>query len=76
MDEELDQLSAHVARILDVSRRLADENERLKAELAASRGARQSMQERMGEARMRVERALSRLPAAADDLQSGQETAQ
>ena len=76
MDEELNQLSAHVARILDVSRRLADENARLKAELAASRSTRQSMQERMGEARMRVERALSRLPAAADDLHSGQETAQ
>ena len=69
MDEELQALQERIERLLQGSRRLADENRRLKAELAESREARQRIERRMSEARARVEAALSRLPAFGEDLQ-------
>jgi uncharacterized protein (TIGR02449 family) len=68
MEEELQALQERIERLLQGSRRLADENRRLQAELVESREARLRLERRMGEARSRVEAALSRLPAFADDV--------
>ena len=68
MEEELQALQERIERLLQGSGRLADENRRLQAELVESREARLRLERRMGEARSRVEAALSRLPAYADDV--------
>lgn len=68
MEEELQALQDRIERLLQGARRLADENRRLQAELAENREARQRLERRMTEARSRVESALSRLPAFAEDL--------
>ena len=64
MDQELQQLGDRVERVLTIARRLADENAGLRAELESARTANEQLQQRIAEARARVERALSRLPAA------------
>ena len=64
MDQELQELGERVERMLSLSRRLADENATLREELAAARLANEQLQQRIGEARARVEAALSRLPVA------------
>lgn len=68
MEEELQALQERIERLLQGARRLADDNARLRAELAESNAVRQRLERRMSEARSRVEAALSRLPAYADDL--------
>jgi cell division protein ZapB len=65
MDEDLQALQERVDRLLQVARRLSDENRALRAELAELRDAKLQMERRMSEARSRVEAALSRLPALA-----------
>ena len=67
MEDELQALQERIERLLQGARRLADENGRLKAELAESQEARRRVERRMSEARSRVEAALSRLPALTDD---------
>jgi predicted nucleic acid-binding Zn-ribbon protein len=67
MEEELQALQGRIERLLQGSRRLAEENRRLHAELFDSREACVRMERRMSEARGRVQAALSRLPACADD---------
>lgn len=64
MDQEVEQLGQHVERMLQVVRRLAEENASLRGQLAESRHANQLLQQRISEARVRVESALSRLPVA------------
>ena len=66
MDEEIDTLAQRVDRLVALSRRLADENQRLRTLVEESRAAEQALRERMDEARARVEAALSRLPVAPD----------
>lgn len=66
MDEEIDTLAERVDRLVTLSRRIADDNQRLRALLDESRAAEQVLRERMDEARARVEAALSRLPVAPD----------
>ncbi len=53
--------------MLSLSRRLADENVTLRGQLAAAQADNAQLQERICEARSRVEAALSRLPVAALD---------
>lgn len=65
MDQELQELGDRVDRVLEISRRLADENATLRDQLAAARVANEQMQQRIAEARSRVEAALSRLPVVA-----------
>lgn len=65
MDQELQELGARVERMLALSRRLADDNATLRDQLAAARVANEQLQQRIAEARARVEAALSRLPAPA-----------
>lgn len=64
MDQELDTLSERTGQLLALVRRLAEDNARLRADLAASQEARAALDDRMAQARSRVEFALSRLPAA------------
>ena len=52
--------------MLQVVRRLADENANLRDQLAASRNANEQLQQRIAEARARVESALARLPLPAE----------
>lgn len=69
MDQEVDQLGERIERMLQLVRRLADENARLRDQLAASRGANEALQQRIGEARARVESALARLPLPASSTE-------
>ena len=68
MDDDLQALEQRIERLLENARRLADENRRLRGELAGERDARLSLERRMTEARSKVEAALSRLPAIGDDV--------
>jgi uncharacterized protein (TIGR02449 family) len=66
MEQELDQLGERLDHLVQVARRLAEENANLRDQLTASRDANQALQQRIAEARARVESALARLPQAAD----------
>ena len=68
MKDELQALEERIQRLLQASRRLADENARLRGELAAADEVRRGLELRISEARSRVESALARLPAVAADL--------
>jgi uncharacterized protein (TIGR02449 family) len=65
MADALQILEVQVARMLEGIRRLSDDNGALRAELQAARLARQQLEARLDEARIRVESALDRLPALA-----------
>jgi uncharacterized protein (TIGR02449 family) len=67
MEEELQALQQRIERLLEGARRLADENIRLRADLTEARESRHRLEHRVLEARARVEAALSRLPALAED---------
>jgi uncharacterized protein (TIGR02449 family) len=67
MEEELQALQQRIERLLEGARRLADENVRLRADLTEARASRHRLEHRMLEARARVQAALSRLPAFAED---------
>lgn len=66
MKEELDALGVRIERLLGMMKKLSAENARLRAELARSESGRAQMQDRMNEARVRVEAALARLPLPND----------
>lgn len=66
MDDDLQALEAHVERLLAATRRLADENVELRAQLAQARGRADRLARRIDEARSRVEAALARLPQPTD----------
>lgn len=67
MNQELQELGERVDRMIALSRRLADENASLRDQLVAARVANEQLQQRVAEARARVEAAMSRLPAAIAD---------
>ncbi len=66
MKEELDALGVRIDRLLGLMKKLSTENIRLRAELARSEKQCAQMQDRMNEARVRVEAALARLPLPSD----------
>lgn len=66
MNQELDQLLERTDRLLDIVRRLSQENSRLRAQLNEAHSAQAALRERMLQACERVETALSRLPVAAE----------
>ena len=66
MDQELEALGERVERMLALVRRLSDENARLAAQLAECQDSNRQLEQRISDARARVEAALSRLPAAAE----------
>jgi uncharacterized protein (TIGR02449 family) len=65
MDQELQELGERIERMLSLSRRLADENIALRHQLATATVANEQLQQRIADARARVEAALARLPAPA-----------
>lgn len=65
MDQELQELGERIERMLSLSRRLADENIALRDQLATATVANEQLQQRIADARARVEAALARLPAPA-----------
>ncbi|HEY0878712.1 MAG TPA: hypothetical protein VGE10_09690 [Zeimonas sp.] len=60
--QEVERLGERVEQILATVRRLADENASLREQLAASRDTSEHLQQRINEARERVQAALARLP--------------
>ncbi|MEY3666162.1 MAG: hypothetical protein RLZZ153_2344 [Pseudomonadota bacterium] len=66
MDEEVENLGAQLDRLIALVGRLADENSQLRTQLSESHSRNQQLQQRMLEARSRVEAALARLPAPAE----------
>lgn len=65
----LDELAGRVERLLAFNQRLIDQNAALRADLGEARAQRDGLQQRVDDARARVESALSRLPmfGAADE---------
>lgn len=66
MNQELDQLFERTDRLLDIVRRLSQENLQLRAQLSDAQSAQAALRERMKQACERVESALSRLPLAVE----------
>lgn len=64
MDQEFEQLFERADRLVEIVRRLSQENVRLRAQLAEVQSAEAALRNRMNEARERVELALSRLPSS------------
>lgn len=62
MEKELQALGERVSRLVEISRRLAEENRALKGRLGDAVAARESLEQRVADARARVESALARLP--------------
>jgi len=62
MDNDLQVLGERVSRLVEISRRLAEENRTLKGRLGVAVAARTDLEQRVAEARARVESALARLP--------------
>ncbi len=62
MDNEIQVLGERVSRLVEISRRLADENRTLKGRLGDAVAARADLEQRVAQARARVESALARLP--------------
>lgn len=69
---EVEELGKRVEQILAVVRRLADENVSLREQLAASHETNEQLQQRIAEARTRVQAALARLPAPAQAPEQAQ----
>ncbi|MDO4233064.1 MAG: hypothetical protein Q4D19_13120 [Lautropia sp.] len=62
MDTDLQLLSERVRRLLEISRQLSEENQMLRGRLGEAAVAQADMQQRLAQARARVESALARLP--------------
>jgi len=62
MDNDIQVLGERVSRLVEISRRLAEENRTLKDRLGDAVAARADLERRVAEARARVESALTRLP--------------
>ena len=62
MDNDIQVLGERVSRLVEISRRLADENRALKSRLGDAVAARADLEQRVADARARVESALARLP--------------
>ena len=62
MDQDLSELEGRIEQLLGVVRKLAEQNQSLRAELDQAATQRARLQARMGEARTRVQAVLDRLP--------------
>lgn len=63
MIKELDALEKKIAEVASLCRNLRAENVQLRQQLVAAEGERQSLAERMDQARDRLEQLAERLPA-------------
>jgi uncharacterized protein (TIGR02449 family) len=66
MDNDIQVLGERVSRLVEISRRLAEENRELKGRLGDAVAARADLEQRIAVARARVESALTRLPITQD----------
>lgn len=66
MDSQLQTLGERAARLVEIARKLADENRALRSQLDSALAARENLERRVVEARARVESALARLPLIED----------
>lgn len=66
MDQDLSELEGRIEQLLSVVRKLAEQNQSLRAELDQATTQRARLQARMGEARTRVQAVLDRLPRGED----------
>ncbi|MGE0803662.1 MAG: hypothetical protein AB7G13_20705 [Lautropia sp.] len=62
MENDIQALGERVTRLVEISRRLSDENRMLKGRLGEAVAIRHELEARISEARARVESALARLP--------------
>ena len=62
MDNDIQVLGERVSKLVEISRRLAEENHTLKDRLGDAVAAQADLERRVAEARARVESALTRLP--------------
>ena len=62
METDLQLLGERVRRLLEITRQLSDENQLLRGRLGEAAMSQADMQQRLAEARARVESALARLP--------------
>ena len=62
MENQLQVLEERASRLVAITRKLADENLELRAQLGIAKATREKLEQRVIEARARVESALSRLP--------------
>ena len=67
METDLQLLGERVRRLLEISRQLSDENQLLRGRLGEAAMTQADMQQRLAEARARVESALARLPLPPTD---------
>lgn len=67
MNDELDALAQRIARVTAIAQQLSDENRVLRERLEAAQRDNALLQQRMAEARGRVESALARLPDLAGE---------
>ena len=67
MEQEIQGLSDRIERLLVTAKKLADENAKLRTDLTESRKNNAELQQRIKDARARVESALSRLPLLMTD---------
>ena len=67
MEQEIQGLSDRIERLLVTAKKLADENAKLRTDLAESLKNNDELQQRINDARARVESALSRLPLMMND---------
>ncbi|MFN5509786.1 MAG: hypothetical protein ACK49H_00815 [Burkholderiales bacterium] len=62
MDQDLSELEGRIEQLLGIVRKLAEQNQLLRAELDQASTQKARLQARMGEARTRVQAVLDRLP--------------
>ncbi len=62
MEDQLRVLEERASRLVAIARKLAEENLALRAQLGVAQSTREKLEQRVIEARARVESALSRLP--------------
>lgn len=62
MEDQLQALQERASRLVEITRKLADDNLALRAQLGVAQATRERLEQRVIEARARVESALSRLP--------------
>ena len=67
METDLQLLAERVRRLLEITRQLSDENQLLRGRLGEAAMSQADMQQRLAEARARVESALARLPLPQTD---------
>ena len=67
MNNEINQLAVKISQLTEFIRRLSAQNNHLKGQLVETQRLYDQSQQKLNEARQRVESALSRLPVVSDN---------